>query len=203
MTDQQVRNKLRNYTVGIAGCGGLGSNCAVALARIGIGKLILADFDVVELSNLNRQYYFRHQIGMPKVEALRQNIHLIDPDVETGIFRIRIAEADIPGLFSSCDVVVEAFDKGDQKQMIIEAMSEALPDIPLVCGIGMAGWGNSNSIQTTCYDKLYICGDGVSEISEEYHPLAPKVGIVANMQANTVLEILLKKNQTEATIQTL
>jgi sulfur carrier protein ThiS adenylyltransferase len=72
MQDAEVRKRLIEFRIGIAGCGGLGSNCAVALSRVGIGRLILVDFDVVELSNLNRQYYFRDQIGLLKTEALTE-----------------------------------------------------------------------------------------------------------------------------------
>lgn len=191
MIDGAIRWRLSAFTVGIAGCGGLGSNCAVALARVGIGKLVLADFDVVERSNLNRQYYFLHQVGMPKTEALQENIRLIDPEVITVIHPVRLTPDNIPSIFAECHVVVEAFDKADQKQMLLEVMAEHMPYLPLVSGIGMAGWGHSNTISVKRYDNLYVCGDGETEISDELPPLAPRVGIVASMQANVVLEILL------------
>jgi len=191
MTLQQMQERLKNARVGIAGCGGLGSNCAVALARVGIGKLILADFDVVEESNLNRQYYFRHQIGESKVMCLKQNIHLINPDIHVEAHQIKLTYNDIQPMYKECDVVVEAFDRADMKQMIIEAVMEQMPDMPLVIGLGMAGWSDSNSIKMRKSDNLYICGDEKSEVTAQHPPLAPRVGMVANMQANTVLEILL------------
>ncbi len=191
MLDSEVRSNLARFSVGIAGCGGLGSNCAIALARVGIGRLILVDFDTVEMSNLNRQYYFRHQIGQPKVIALRENINLIDPEVLTEIHQIKLEPYNIPQLFNGCHVVVEAFDRADQKQMLIETMGDELPDIPLVAGLGMAGWGNSNLISVQQYGNLYICGDRTTEVSEDLPPLAPRVGVVACLQANVVLEILL------------
>lgn len=191
MIDGAIRKRLSAFTIGIAGCGGLGSNCAVALARVGIGKLVLADYDVVERSNLNRQYFFLHQIGKPKTEALAENIRLIDPGVITRTHQIMLTPLNIPAIFAGCDVVVEAFDKADQKQMLLEVMAEHMPHLPLVSGIGMAGWGNSNTISVQQYDNLYVCGDGETEISDKLPPLAPRVGIVASMQANVVLEILL------------
>jgi sulfur carrier protein ThiS adenylyltransferase len=192
MNFSQIVEKLKNKTVGIAGCGGLGSNCAVALARVGVGKLIIADFDVIEESNLNRQYYFHKQIGESKTTSLKENIRLINPQVKVEAHNIKLDSQSIIDIYKNCDVVVEAFDKPEMKQMIIEAAITKLPDTPLVVGLGMAGWGDNNSIVCRQSDNIYICGDEKKEVSEELPPLAPRVGIVANMQANTVLEILLK-----------
>lgn len=182
---------LKRNIVGIAGCGGLGSNCAVALARIGIGKLIIVDFDIVTLSNLNRQYYFVNQINQPKVNALEDNIKKINEKVIIEKHNIKINNTNVLSLFRYCDVIVEAFDHAEMKQMLIESILIEMPDKYIVSGSGMAGWGNNNTIKTMQYDKLYICGDLVSEISETMPPLAPRVGIVANMQANQVVEILM------------
>lgn len=194
MNFNQIKSILKSKKVGIAGCGGLGSNCAVALVRVGVGKMTIADFDVIEESNLNRQYYFRHQIGLKKVIALKENIQLIDSDVEINAHDVYLDTKNIEALFKDCDVIVEAFDKAEMKLMMIETICEKLPDKPLVIGLGMAGWGDNNSIHCRHSDNLIICGDEVKEISEAMPPLAPRVGIVANMQANAVLEILLKKS---------
>jgi sulfur carrier protein ThiS adenylyltransferase len=193
MNFEQIKSVLKHYTVGIAGCGGLGSNCAVALARVGIGKLILCDFDIIVESNLNRQYYFLNQIGLKKSPTLKENINRINPDVEVIAFDVKLEPANIIELFSSCDIIVEAFDRDDMKKMIIETVLTEMPQKPIISGIGMAGWGESNSIHLKQAGKLYICGDGISEATEDNPPLAPRVGITANMQANTVLELLLKK----------
>lgn len=194
MNFNQIKSILKSKKVGIAGCGGLGSNCAVALVRVGVGKMTIADFDVIEESNLNRQYYFRHQIGLKKVIALKENIQLIDSDVEINAHDVYLDTKNIEALFKDCDAIVEAFDKAEMKLMMIETICEKLPDKPLVIGLGMAGWGDNNSIHCRHSDNLIICGDEVKEISEAMPPLAPRVGIVANMQANAVLEILLKKS---------
>jgi len=191
MTFDQIKSVLSTKTVGIAGCGGLGSTCAVALARVGVGRLIIADFDVVLESNLNRQYFFRDQIRQKKTAALKENIRRIDPAVLVEALDLKLTPGNIPAIFSSCDVVVEAFDLAGEKEMLIETMLRTYPWKPLVVGLGMAGWGKSELIHLRKSDNLYICGDEISEIGEELPPIAPRVGIVANMQANVVLEILL------------
>lgn len=183
---------LQNKTVGIAGCGGLGSNCAVALARVGVGHLIIVDFDIISESNLNRQYYFYDQIGSPKIQALKENIERINPLVKVTAINLKLDDQNIKDIFNGVDVLVEAFDRSDQKQIIIESALALWPDRPLVIGIGMAGWGGNDMIKMKQYGNLYICGDRVTEIGPEMPPLAPRVGIVANIQANTVLQILLE-----------
>lgn len=191
MTFEEIKSQLKNYTVGIAGAGGLGSNCAVALARVGIGKLIIADFDVVNESNLNRQYFFKDQLGEKKVKAIEENILRINPDISIIAHDIQLNEQNSFEVYKDCDVLVEAFDPAKMKKMLIETILSALPDMPIVVGLGMAGFGDSNAIKFRQSENLYICGDEKSEVSEQNPPLAPRVGMVANMQANTVLEILL------------
>ena len=107
-------------------------------------------------------------------------------------YEIRLDPEYILRYFKNCNVIVEAFDRADQKKMLIETVLAVFPEKPLVVGLGMAGWGSNDLIHFRKSDNMYICGDEVSEISEELPPLAPRVGIVANMQANTVLDILLK-----------
>lgn len=194
MTFEQINEILKTKSVGIAGCGGLGSNAAVALARVGIGKLVIADFDKIELSNLNRQYFFYNQIGRFKAEALKGNIKIINPLTEVDAFVIKLESKDIATLFKDCDVIVEAFDKAGMKQMIIETVLAEMPGTPIVCGNGMAGWGKNNIIKTERFDNLYIVGDGITEADENTPVLAPRVCAVANMMANVVLDILLGDN---------
>jgi len=195
MRFSEIKEILKEKTVGIAGCGGLGSNCAVALARVGVGKLIIADFDVIEESNLNRQYFFYDQIGQSKAEALKSNIEKINPAVNLEAHVIKLEPQDIVRLFDKCDVIVEAFDKAEAKEMIIETVTCEMPGKPLVCGVGMAGWGGNELIKVERYDNLYIVGDRESEASQDNPPIAPRVGVVSNMMANVVLEVLLGKDK--------
>lgn len=194
-TFNQIRTILSQKTIGIAGAGGLGSNCAASLIRSGIGKLIIADFDVVTDVNLNRQFFFHDQIGERKVEALRDNLLRICPFASLQMHNIKVSPENISLLFSTCDIVVEAFDLADQKQMLIEYMLENLPHIPVVAASGLAGWGGADMLRTIRSGSLYICGDETSEVSDENPPLAPKVNIVSNLQADTVLGILLSENK--------
>jgi len=194
MNFKEIKNRLQGKVVGIAGCGGLGSNCAIALARTGIGKLVLADFDRVETDNLNRQYFFLDQVGEYKAEALRDNILRIDPNVSVETHVVNLEPESIITFFSSCDVIVEAFDKDDAKQMIIETVLADMTDKVIISGQGVAGFGGNELIQTRQLDNLWIVGDGKNEVSDDQPPLGPKVGAVANMQANLVLEILLNED---------
>ncbi len=191
MTFPEIKEKLSTKTVGIAGCGGLGSNSAIALARVGIGKLIIADFDIIVESNLNRQYFFYDQIGQNKCYALSDNIARVNPHCLVEAHNLKLTGETIIQLYKNCDVVIEAFDLAEMKQMIAETMIAGLPDIPLIVGSGLAGWGKNNELKTTRNGNLYMCGDGTLEVHEQLPPLAPRVGIVSNMQANTALEILL------------
>lgn len=185
------KNVLKTKTVGIAGCGGLGSNCAVSLARVGIGKLVIADFDIVTEGNLNRQYFFTDQIGQEKAVALRENILCVNSEVKVEEHVVKLDPESIKSLFRDCDVIVEAFDLAEMKQMIIETVLSEMPDKYIVSGVGLAGWGHNDLFKTKQFGKLFVCGDFEKEVSEVEPPLAPRVGIVANMEANLVMEILL------------
>jgi sulfur carrier protein ThiS adenylyltransferase len=190
----QIRSHLARYTVGIAGAGGLGSNCAIALARCGMGNLVICDNDIIEPGNLNRQYYFADQVGRFKTEALRENILKIDSSIKVVAHKEKINRNNIVRLFGGCDIIVEALDRAETKQMFIEGAQILLKGIPLIAGSGLAGWGNTGLLKTRKIDDtLYVCGDEVSEQSEESPMLAPRVAIVANMQANIVIDLLIKK----------
>jgi len=193
-TFEQIKSEMQKYTVGIAGAGGLGSNIAMALIRVGIGKLIISDFDVVSESNLNRQFYFKKQINQKKVVALKENLLGINPEAQIEIHDITLDQNNILTIYSSVDIMVEAFDQAEMKEVIIELFQSERPTIPLVVGNGMAGWGESNSLKVEQFGNLYVCGDGESEINLDLPPMAPRVGICAAMQANVVMSILLDKS---------
>jgi len=192
MRFSEIRSHLSKFRVGIAGAGGLGSNCAVALARSGVGTLIIADYDIVEANNLNRQYYFTDQVGQMKTLALKENISRINPDVFVITHQIPLDRLNIPEIFSGCNVIVEALDSSDMKEMLIETVQTMMPGIPLIVGSGMGGWGNSELIRYRKIDNtLYVCGDESTEVTEDIPPMAARVGIVASMQANVVIELLM------------
>jgi sulfur carrier protein ThiS adenylyltransferase len=192
----EIKDHLARFRVGIAGAGGLGSNCAVALARSGVGTLVVSDFDVVEPANLNRQYYFTSQIGQLKSQALKDNIARINPDIIVIAHSEKLDSSNIPVIFSGCDVIVEAFDSDWMKEIIIETVQTKMKGTPLVVGSGLAGWGKSEAIRFRKIDEtLYICGDESTIADDDLPPMAPRVGMVACMQANCVVEILMKKTK--------
>ncbi|HQG56308.1 MAG TPA: sulfur carrier protein ThiS adenylyltransferase ThiF [Bacteroidales bacterium] len=196
MKTDEVREHLKKFRVGIAGAGGLGSNCAMLLARAGVGTLVICDFDTVERSNLNRQFYFLHQCGMKKTEALKENLKMIDEDINVIARDIKLDRENIPEVFAGCDVIVEAFDRAEMKEMIIEAVQTDMSGVPLIVASGLAGWGRNDSIRSRKIDdNLYVCGDESQEVSEDNPPLAPRVVIVAAMQANLVVEILMNRKK--------
>lgn len=188
----EIENHLSQFRIGIAGAGGLGSNCAMALARSGIGELVIADNDFVEESNLSRQYYFIDQTGMSKCEALKKNLLRATNKVRVITFHTKLNKENIPDVFSGCSVIVEALDSREMKEILIETVQTEMPLIPIVVGSGMAGWGKNELIKyRKIDDSLFICGDELTEADDELPPMAPRVGIVANMQANVVVEILM------------
>jgi sulfur carrier protein ThiS adenylyltransferase len=190
MEDELV--KFKNAKIGIAGLGGLGSNVAVSLTRIGIGKLVLVDFDKVDKSNLNRQQYFLRHIGMYKTEALKEILQDINPDIELETRNVFVNQGNIEELFKDVDIVVEAFDKSESKAVLVNTLLLKMPDKLVVAGSGMAGCFSSNSIKTRkVRNNFYLAGDEFSDIDLGYKPLAPRVNIVANHQANMVIRLLL------------
>jgi len=187
-----VHEVVKRSTVGIAGAGGLGSNVAVALARLGIGKLIIADFDVVEPSNLNRQCFFVDQLGELKVDALKATLLRVNPFVEVETKALRLTTENIPTIFAGCRVLVEAFDGAEQKAMLVETALAKLRNTFVVAASGLAGFGPGEDIRPhRVGERLIIIGDLSSEARRGSGLMAPRVGIAANMQANTVLRVLL------------
>jgi len=189
--DPKIIPILQNAVIGIAGAGGLGSNIAVSLTRAGIGKLVVADFDKIEPSNLNRQQFFEDQIGMPKVIALLENLNKMSQFTQYQVHEKKLNPENIPLIYKDVDIMVEAFDKAEMKTMLIETWLTKFPDKPIIAASGLAGWGKNELLHTRKSDNLYICGDEETDLQSGISPMAPRVGIVANMQANLVLELLL------------
>lgn len=190
--DLLVVDALSRSVVGIAGAGGLGSNAAMLLARAGVGKLVIADFDVVEPSDLNRQAYFLDQIGRLKVEALEENLKKVNPYSTYEMHPVKITARNVATIFGGADLLVEAFDQADQKQMLVEAWLASFPRKPIIIASGLAGFGGNNKIRQRKLGQVYICGDEATECDECTAPMAPRITIVAAMQANLAVELLVK-----------
>ena len=178
-------------TVAVCGLGGLGSNIAISLARAGIGKLILIDFDRVDVTNLHRQQYKANQVGQYKTEALSENLREIAPYVTLETHTVRVDEENVVGLFGEADVICEAFDVAEAKAMLTNTVLEKLPGKYLVAGSGMAGFDSANSIHTRKITKhFYLCGDGVSNVTDGRGLVSSRVMVCAAHQAHMVLRIL-------------
>ena len=190
-----VHAKLKAATVGIAGIGGLGSAIAVALARVGIGKLIVADFDVVEPSNLNRQQYFVDQIGILKTDAMISNLRKINPYVQVEAHTVKLTPDNLFPTFGNVDVMIEAFDRADQKAMLLQAFTAQKPDVPFIGASGMAGFGPEETIGVKKMGRnIYIVGDLETGARPGCGLMAPRVGIAAHMQANLALRLIVKND---------
>ena len=191
---KELHTAFSSATVAVCGLGGLGSNIAIALARAGVGRLILIDFDRVDITNLHRQQYKAEQIGMYKTVALAENLKEIAPYISLEIHTERITEDNAVTLLQDADIICEAFDDAEWKAMLTNTVLPELPDKYLVAASGMAGMGVTNSIKTRrITSRFYLCGDETSDVSDDIGLVAPRVALCAAHQALTVLRILAKQ----------
>ena len=190
--------KVRQTPVGIAGLGGLGSNVAWHLVRTGFSYLVLADFDRVEASNLNRQVYFPDQLGLLKAEALAKNLLRINPDLDLKLWPVLVTPDNVQSIFGQCPIWVEGFDQTASKKMFVE---EGLAAGKKVIGAsGLAGWGDSDMIRTMHWGSgLSVVGDFCTDVAKDHPPLSPRVGVVAAKQANLVLAWVLNEKTKDVT----
>ncbi len=183
---------LSKAVIGVAGLGGLGSNIALSLARVGVKKLMLADFDVVEPSNLNRQQYFVRHIGLKKTQALKELINDVNPFVEVETHDIFLDEKNVASVFGECEILCEAFDNVAGKAMILNEAGASLKDKKIIGASGMAGYFSSNLIKTIKFAKnVYLCGDLTNEAKVGQGLMAPRVAICANHEANLAIRLLM------------
>ena len=186
-----LHERFSSATVAICGLGGLGSNIAIALARAGIGKLLLIDFDHVDISNLHRQQYKANQIGLYKAYALAENLLEIAPYTEIQAVTANITEENFTDILQDADIVCEAFDNAESKAMLVNGVLEQLPQCYLVAASGMAGMDTPNTIKTRkIMKRFYLCGDEVSDVADTIGLVAPRVMLCAAHQAHTILRIL-------------
>lgn len=188
---EELQGRFSSAVVAVCGLGGLGSNIAVALARAGIGKLILIDFDRVDITNLHRQQYKASQLGKYKTEALTENLKEISPYIVLEARTVRITEDNAEALLASADIICEAFDGAEAKSMLADIVLTRMPDKYLVAASGMAGLGSANDIKTRkITNKFYLCGDEVSDVNDGIGLVSSRVMLCAAHQAHTVLRIL-------------
>ncbi|MBQ3514361.1 MAG: sulfur carrier protein ThiS adenylyltransferase ThiF [Lachnospiraceae bacterium] len=186
-----LQEKFQNGKVAVLGLGGLGSNIAIALARAGVGSLHLIDFDKVDITNLNRQQYFVHQLGTYKTEALSETLKQIAPYCQVKITTMKVTKNDIKELLKEEDIICEAFDQAEAKAMLVEGVLEEFPEKYVISGSGMAGISSANTIKTRkVLSHLYLCGDEVSDIKDGLGLFSSRVMVCAAQEANMALRIL-------------
>jgi len=188
---EDLQEKFTSATVAICGLGGLGSNIAVALARAGVGKLVLVDFDKVDITNLHRQQYKAEQIGRFKTEALAENLKEISPYTEIVLHTVKLTEENTVDLLEDADIICEAFDNAECKAQLVNTVLEKTPHKYIVAASGMAGISSANTIRTRkVTSKFYLCGDEVSDVNESIGLVSSRVMLCASHQAHMVLRIL-------------
>ena len=188
----EIQKRLDSARVAVAGLGGLGSNVAFALARIGVGHLHLIDFDKVDLTNLNRQQYFMRHVGMNKTDALKGELLDINPYLDIKTDCIRVTEENIPELFKDDPIICEAFDVPENKAMLVNGILGLFTEKIIVSASGMAGYGDSNSICTKkITDRFYLCGDEISDSGLGQGLMAPRVSICAGHEANLITRLII------------
>jgi len=192
---KEMQEKLRAAKVAVAGLGGLGSNISVMLARSGVGKLLLVDFDIVDVTNLNRQMYFIEHLGKPKTEALTELLYRINPYIEYESVCVKVTPDNVRELFKDYPIVCEAFDRPDQKAMLVREVLAKFPNTIVVSGNGMAGYADTNEIKTTkMMRRLYVCGDQKTDVGNGIGLIAPRVAACAAHQANKVLQLIMQND---------
>lgn len=188
---EDIQRNFESATVAICGLGGLGSNIAVALARAGVGKLVLVDFDKVDITNLHRQQYKADQIGRYKTEALAENLNEISPYTELALHTVRVNDENAVDLLQNADIICEAFDDAECKAQLVNTVLEKMPHKYIVAASGMAGFSSANTIKTRkITSKFYLCGDEVSDVKDGVALVSSRVMICAAHQAHMVLRIL-------------
>jgi sulfur carrier protein ThiS adenylyltransferase len=189
---REYQKILAGSVIGIMGLGGLGSAVAVSLVKIGVGKLVISDYDVVELSNIHRQHYFIDQIGLNKTVALKNNLARINPFVEVQELDTMLTEENIPSYFHDMNVLIECFDNPAMKAAALRAALTHLPGISYVGASGMAGLESGNAILSRrLRPGVYIVGDDTSDTATCGTLFAPRVGIAAHHQAHQAVRLLL------------
>ena len=191
---KELHRAFSSATVAVCGLGGLGSNIAIALARAGVGRLILIDFDRVDITNLHRQQYKADQIGMYKTVALAENLGEIAPYISLEVHTERITEGNAVTILKDADIICEAFDDAECKAMLTDTVLTKMRDKYLVAASGMAGLYDANRIKTRkVTSKFYLCGDEKSDVADGIGLVSSRVMICAAHQAHTVLRILAKQ----------
>lgn len=190
------QERLLASTVAVVGCGALGSMCAMYLAGSGVGHLRVADFDTIDISNLQRQLSFTTaQCGLKKAECLRARLLEINPGIDVQAHDLLLRRSGAASLFEGCDLVVEGSDNPDTKYLVSDLCAEM--KIPYVLG-GVSSWQGQvmswapHTPPYPTYRDLYpeqAPAGGYTPCSLGGLP-GPLPGIIGSMQALEAVKIL-------------
>lgn len=187
--------KLKESTVLVVGVGGLGSSITIYLTAVGIGKLILVDGEVVELSNLNRQVlYSVDDIGKPKVYVAAEKLRKLNPHVKIEPVKTRLTEELAEELVPKADVVVDALDNWETRLILNRVCVKHRK--PLIHGGIEAWYGQVMTIipgKTPCLQCLVPTLPKSRETPIPIVPMTP--GIIGLIEANEVVKLLLGKGE--------
>ena len=192
--DVAGQQKLIDATVLIVGMGGLGCPAAMYLAAAGVGHLIIADDDLVELTNLQRQVaYSQSMIGEPKVVSAQQTLLGLNPDLKITALQKRLEGSELGEAVGQADLIVDACDNFTTRFAINSACIEH--GKPLVSGAAIRMEGqvtvfDSRNPTSPCYQCLYSQGDDENASCSENGVMAPLVGIIGAVQAMEAVKLL-------------
>ncbi len=177
--------KDKKLSIGIAGVGGIGSNVCKILVRSGLMNFKIVDFDHIEQSNLNRQFYFKDQVGKQKVNMLEKNLKKINPNINIKKEMVKVSKENVKSLFSECEIVVEGFDLKESKIMLLEELGGKKSLI--VSASGIAGENMKDIKVQKLGENCFIAGDFCSG-NNAFDIFPPKVFQVAAIMAGIVLK---------------
>lgn len=181
--------KIQSIKIGIAGCGGLGSNIAHALARTGFIHFEIVDKDIIEASNLNRQNYYSDEIGLPKVTTTAKRLSQINSNVQVKTHQLYLTRENMHSYFQDCTILFEAFDNVESKALFLETFAGS--GKLLILGSGLAGIKNTGLPIQQIKENIYIVGDRTTAVGKDNPPLAPRVMACAALMASVALEKIL------------
>ncbi|MBP2068975.1 MULTISPECIES: sulfur carrier protein ThiS adenylyltransferase ThiF [Anaerococcus] len=185
--DPIVNEKLKNAKVSILGCGGLGSNIAMTLARSGIGELFLYDYDIVEYSNLNRQNYTLDELGGSKAYLTKKKIESTLPYVKCHSKDIYLTTESMDTIVDKTDIFIEAFDNKESKTMLFDYFV-GRKDKLLITGSGVSGLGELSDIKIKQIENVTMIGDFNSNPNDGLY--LAYVSLIANLEALVAIKII-------------
>ncbi|MEW5755000.1 MAG: molybdopterin-synthase adenylyltransferase MoeB [Pseudomonadota bacterium] len=198
--DYEGQSRLLESRVLIIGLGGLGSPVAMYLAAGGVGHLVLADFDTVDLSNLQRQIiHTTESIGRPKVESARDTLRALNPETTVTLINERMDESALHVQIEAADVVIDASDNFETRFAVNQICVQTRT--PLVSGAVIRMEGQVFVVDprrddAPCYRCLYQEEDTTAaERCSATGVLAPLPGIIGCIQATEAMKLIARIGQ--------